>query len=248
MFSAVSCYLAAIALPGTMAFPYPYPNITTPHNGTYCDGSIPPPGGAFMCPETNSTAPNASKPIVDYHCQEIYASDLTIVNSRYPTYNESHLHNAQDFFMLRRQLANDGEIATRVQFQGLPTYSTNITCRLEFILPQPDLQRIQGFNPSFNVYQVERDTDTIATWETYVGNNHNVTDLFGTVNGEAVALERTRAAGGVTAINSTRCKETLTFQMGMKYNSRNGMPNYWEFAQVAPPARPVQGFRVVYGC
>jgi hypothetical protein len=25
-------------------------------------------------------------------------------------------------------------------------------------------------------------------------------------------------------------------------------PHYWEFSNVAPPAFPVQGFRIVYGC
>ena len=148
--------------------------------------------------------------------------------------------------MLRRQLAGDGEIATRVQFQGLPSSRQNITCRLEFILPQLELQFIQGFNPSFNVYQVQREADDVATWMTYAGNND--VEVFGRVNGEPEALARTRAVGGVAAINETICNETMTFQMGMTYNSKEGVPNYWQFSQVQPPAWPVQGFKIVHGC
>ena len=149
--------------------------------------------------------------------------------------------------MLRRELADLGEIATRVQFTALPSNATNTTCRLEFVLPRLDLQLISGFNPTFNVYQVERDTESIATWQTYK-NNTDTAALFGQVNGEADALARTRTVGGVAAINETRCNDTLTFQMGLVYNARDSVPNYWEFVNVAPPGFPIQGFRVVYGC
>jgi len=148
--------------------------------------------------------------------------------------------------MLRREIADAGEIATRVQFDGLPSSASNTTCRLEFLLPQESMQRIAGFNPTFNVYQVERESDAIATWNTYQGNSG--APLFGRVNGEPEALERTRKVGGVAAVNGTRCNETLTFQMGMAFNSRDGVPNYWEFSQISLPAWPEQGFRVVYGC
>lgn len=147
--------------------------------------------------------------------------------------------------MLRRQLASQGEIAMRVQFQGLPTTPSNHTCRLEFVLPRTQLQKISGPNPSFRVYQVAREAGAVATWNTYEGDKEAL--LFGTVNGEAAALERTRSVGGVAAVNSTACNETLSFQMGMMYDSEL-VPNYWEFSNVAPPAFPVQGFRIVYGC
>lgn len=169
-----------------------------------------------------------------------------MLNERYPNYDMGHLHQARQFFMLRLQLLGDGEIATRVQFSGLPLNTSNTTCRLEFVLPDTRLQRIRGPNPSFNVYQVEREVDSIATWNTYEGNSDDA-ELFGTVNGEPQALERTRNVGGVAAINETNCNETLSFQMGMKYESAS-VPNYWEFSNVMPPAWPVQGFRIVYGC
>jgi hypothetical protein len=167
------------------------------------------------------------------------------MNARYPDYNTSHLHDTKRLFMLRRQLDTDGEIATRVQFQGLPSSTTNKTCRLEIVLPRPELQIVQGSNPSFNVYQAEREAGSIATWNTYEA--HKDAKFFGMVNGEPEALERTREVGGVAAINEVPCNETLTFQMGMAYNSI-GAPNYWEFSNVMPPAAPVQGFRVVFGC
>lgn len=147
--------------------------------------------------------------------------------------------------MLRRQRVSDGEIATRVQFQGLPANTSNFTCRLEFVLPRLELQHIQGYNPSFDVFQVDRDAGAIATWNTYASDAD--ARFFGTVNGEPEALSRTRSVGGVAAVNETACNQTLSFHMGMKYDGVE-VPNYWEFSNVAPPAWPVQGFRVVYGC
>jgi hypothetical protein len=219
MLTNISPFLAALLIPSSLTFPYPFMNTTAPDNGT--------------TPE--------------YKCTYIYPSDLTVLNERYPNYNESHLHDANTLFMLRREVPEIGEIATRVQFQNLPSNTSNTTCRLEFVLPQPELQTIQGFNPTFDTYQVERDTESISTWKQYVGNTVGV-ELFGRVNGEPEALERTRSAGSVAAINEVQCNETLTFQMGMAFNSINGVPNYWSFVQATPPAWPEQGFRMVWGC
>jgi hypothetical protein len=175
----------------------------------------------------------------------MFPIDLTVLNERYPDYNTSRLHDASRLFMLRRQVPEEGEVATRAQFHGLPSYVSNTTCRLEFLLPQ--LQTVKGFNPTFNVYQVEQDTETISTWKNYIG--YTDANLFGKVNGEPGALQRTRTiGGGIAAIGETRCNETLTFQMGMAFNSKDGVPNYWEFVEVMPPAWPVQGFRMVWGC
>ncbi|KAH7067825.1 hypothetical protein FB567DRAFT_585396 [Paraphoma chrysanthemicola] len=233
MLSVVHPILAALIIRNGLTFPYPFTNTTkTIDNADFS--------------ATSRTLTNITTPI-EYHCEYVYPSDLSVVNARYPDYNRSHLHEAKQFFMLRREIADMGEIATRVQFASLPLAPSNKTCRLEFVLPRPDLQRISGFNPSFNVYQTERGTDSIATWQTYEGNS-GAAPLFGQVNGEAEALERTRAAGGVAAINETRCNATLTFQMGMTYNARDTVPNYWEFVNVAPPGWPVQGFRIVHGC
>jgi hypothetical protein len=219
MLTNISPFLAALLIPSSLTFPYPFMNTTAPNN---------------------STTP-------EYKCTYIYPSDLTVLNERYPDYNESHLHDASTLFMLRREVPEVGEIATRVQFQNLPSNISNTTCRLEFVLPQPELQTIQGFNPTFDTYQVERDTESISTWKQYVGNTVGV-ELFGRVNGEPEALERTRSVGGVAAINEAQCNETLTFQMGMAFNNINGVPNYWSFVQATPPAWPEQGFRMVWGC
>lgn len=215
-------FLVAACLPHACAFPYPLSNVTDVTNTTFSTPS----GGPYVC-------------------QRIYPSDLTVVNSRYPDYDVAHLHDAKRFFMLRRQTLGEGEIATRVQFQGLPSAVLNKTCRLEFVLPNPELQKIQGTNPSFNIYQVEREADAVATWKTYESNGG--AGFFGRVNGELEALERTRSVGGVAAVNETACAETLTFQMGMAYDG-SGLPNYWDFLNTEPPAYPVQGFRIVYGC
>ncbi|CBX97475.1 hypothetical protein IAQ61_007117 [Plenodomus lingam] len=244
--------LALLFLNHALSAPYPLPNSTStipPTTSSTCNESI---GSCNTTTPANTTL-TAHTPLTNgTHqniCQEVYPSDLTVLNSRYPDHNSTHLHHTTQLFMLRRQLANDGEIATRVQFNDLPPATSNQSCRLEFILPRPSLQRISGLNPSFNVYTVERAPGAPASWNTYQGNAGGGEDatLFGTVNGEEEALARTRRVGGVAAVNETLCRETLTFQMGMKYNGK-GVPNYWEFSNVGLPAWPVQGFRVVHGC
>lgn len=85
-----------------------------------------------------------------------------------------------------------------------------------------------------------------ATWETYEGYKDD-TKLFGVANGEEEALEKIRANGGVAALGEDPCDETMTWQMGMRFDGPE-KPNYWEFDNVAPPGAPVQGFRVVWGC
>lgn len=231
MLTTIAAIFAAFFLRSGLTFPYPFTNTTTSSNGPNTSTTVALP--------TNVTVPQ-------YRGEAVYPSDLTIVNQRYPDHNSSHLHDAKGYFMLRRELGEAGEIATRIQFKGLPLYATNTTCRLEFVLPNEERQRIAGFNPTFNVYQIEREAGAIATWNTYRGNTG--APLFGRANGEPEALARTRSVGGVAAINSTRCNETLTFQMGMAFNSKGGAPNYWEFSQVSLPAWPEQGFRVVWGC
>jgi hypothetical protein len=237
MLSKTSLLFVALLWEHTLSAPYPLLNSTALSNSTICNNTT------SLCPDTGNPLPLGSG---EYVCHEVYPADLTVLNSRYPDYDVDHLHSANQLFMLRRQIKDDGQIATRVQFQGLPNSTSNYTCRLEFVLPRAELQRVAGPNPSFNVYQVKRATDSIATWNTYEGEKLGVL-LFGTVNGENHALERTRSVGGVAAVNSTQCNETLTFQMGMMYDSPYA-PNYWQFLNAAPPAFPVQGFRVVYGC
>jgi hypothetical protein len=221
-----------------LSAPYLLPNSTALSNSTTCNST------ASICPDTGNPPPLGSG---EYVCHEVYPTDLIVMNSRYPDYDVNNLHTAtSQLFMLRRQIKDDGQIATRVQFRGLPNSTSNYTCRLEFVLPRAELQRIAGPNPSFNVYKVARAAGSVATWNTYEGGKPGV-PLFGTVNGENRALERTRSVGGVAAVNSIQCNETLTFQMGMIYDSPYA-PNYWQFLNAAPPAYPVQGFRIVYGC
>jgi hypothetical protein len=231
MLTIIAPIFAAFFFRSGLTMPYPFTNTTTPSNATS-------PNTTMSLP-TNGTVPQ-------YECENIYPSDLTVVNQRYPDYNITRLHTVQSYFMLRREVGTDGEIATVVHFEGLPSNSSNTTCRLEFILPAIDTQTISGFNPTFNVYQVELEPNSIATWNTYASNAD--APLFGTVNGEPEALEKTRSVGGVAAISESRCNYTMTFQVGMAFDSRDGLPNYWEFPQVSLPAWPEQGFRMVYGC
>ncbi|CAO2651530.1 Nn.00g041000.m01.CDS01 [Neocucurbitaria sp. VM-36] len=210
--------LAALLLSRTHAFPYPLPNSTTVPNSTICNSTL------SLC-DTNLTSTADLPPLTpgEYKCIEVYPADLAVVNSRYPDYDVTHLHQANKFFMLRRQFLGDGEIATRVQFLNLPLNSSNLTCRLEFVLPDPSLQLIQGPNPSFNVYQVQREVGSVATWKTY--EEDNGAEVFGAVNGEPEALTKTRHTAGVAAINETTCNQTLSFQMRMMHDSVE-VPNY----------------------
>jgi hypothetical protein len=237
MLSKTTPLFVALILKHALSAPYPLANSTVLSNSTVCNETV------SLCPGIGNPPPLEP---TEYVCHEVYPADLTVLNSRYPDYDADHLHAATQLFMLRRQIKDEGQIATRVQFQGLPNSTSNYTCRLEFVLPRADLQRIAGPNPSFNVYQVQRASDAIATWNTYESEKEDV-PLFGTVNGEDQALERTRSVGGVAAVNSTQCNETMSFQMGMMYDSPYA-PNYWQFLDAAPPAYPVQGFRIVYGC
>jgi hypothetical protein len=232
MLTSITPLLAALLIQSSFTIPYPSTNTTGPSNGNSTSGTLPIP--------INGSVP-------EYRCTYIYPSDLTVLNERYPNYSEGHLHDANTLFMLRREVPTLGEIATRVQFQNLPSKASNTTCRLEFILPQPELQVLEGSNPTFDTYHVEHDTESISTWEQYVGNTEGV-ESFGRVNGEPEALARTRSVGSVAAINEMKCNETLTFQMGMAFDSMTGLPNYWSFVQATPPAWPEQGFRMVWGC
>jgi hypothetical protein len=240
MLSTTISVLVAFFVGHASSVPYPLSNLTLLSNNTICNSS------ATLCSDNHTTIAPPPISTGEYVCHEVYPSDLTILNSRYPDYDADHLHQARNFFMLRRQLKDDGEVATRVQFVGLPPSTSNYSCRLEFVLPSTDLQHIAGPNPSFHVYQVEREAGAIATWNTFEGDQKQPL-LYGTVNGEKQALEKTRSAGGVAAVNETACSETMTFQMAMMYDSEYA-PNYWTFSNVAPPAWPQQGFRMVYGC
>jgi hypothetical protein len=239
MLSIATFCLAALFSRRASGVPYPQLNSTLLANNTICNSTV------RLCDNDSDATYSLPLNSGEYVCHEVYPTDLTVINARYPDYDVDHLHQAKQFFMLRRQIKNDGEIATRVQFHGLPNSTSNYTCRLKFVLPRPELQKISGPNPSFHIYQVEREAGAIATWKTYEAEKDAL--LFGTVNGESQALERTRSVGGVAAVNETACNETLSFQMGMMYDSP-AAPNYWEFSNVAPPAFPVQGFRIVYGC
>ncbi|KAI4929489.1 uncharacterized protein J4E92_005154 [Alternaria infectoria] len=239
MFRVALLCFAALFSQHASGVPYPQPNSTLLANNTICNSTV-----RFCEGDPNAVNP---PPLGsgEYVCHEVYPTDLSVINARYPDYDVDHLHQAKQFFMLRRQVKDAGEIATRVQFQGLPNSTSNYTCRLEFVLPRLELQKISGPNPSFHVYQVEREAGAIATWNTYEAEKNAL--LFGTVNGESQALERTRSVGGVAAVDETACNETMSFMMAMMYDSPSA-PNYWEFSNVAPPAFPVQGFRIVYGC
>ena len=247
--------LLSVLLPSIFAAspPWPFTNTTTsavdksssdaPSSDTPSSEPTTTPTNATDITDTTfSSSLSSSGP---YICNYAYPTDLTVMNSRYPDYGH-HLHGAHRFFMLRRQTPALGEIATRVQFTSLPPLSSNITCRLEFIVPSPYTQRISGDNPTFNVWSVVRPAGARANWDTYEGYKDD-TKLFGVANGEEEALEKIRANGGVTALGEDPCAETMTWQMGMRYDGPE-KPNYWEFDNVAPPGAPVQGFRVVWGC
>jgi hypothetical protein len=60
------------------------------------------------------------------------------------------------------------------------------------------------------------------------------------------SLSKIRANGGIIVIDNAACNQTLTFQVGIqKPGAEESKVSYWNFINVAPPASPVQGWRVV---
>ncbi|KAF2448162.1 hypothetical protein P171DRAFT_207096 [Karstenula rhodostoma CBS 690.94] len=186
-------------------------------------------------------------------CQTFYPTSYSILNSRYPTWDQTPLHGNQDFFMLLRQRADTFQVATQVQF-SLPvdngTENSSSTCILQFQLPSKDMQTVLGPAPVVNVYQVTREAGVPATWDTYepARNASVLVPVFGAVNGSVEAQQRIwNQTGGLIDVGAGECNGTLTWQMGMAFEGGDGV-NYWDFVGVEPPFSPVQGFRVVTGC
>ncbi|KAJ4294034.1 hypothetical protein N0V90_007723 [Kalmusia sp. IMI 367209] len=175
------------------------------------------------------------------------------MNSRYANWDQSPLHGQKDFFMLLRQRDDTFQVATQVQWADLaPQVPPNSSCRLQLQLPTNDMQTTAGAEPIFNLYQVERAAGAAATWNTYEARNatsgSQVVPVFGQVNGTAAAQEQQwNVTGGIYDIGATACNDTLTWQMGMAFNGGD-VVNYWDFLNVAPPATPIQGFRLLNGC
>lgn len=213
-----------------------YPNTTTP--------------SACSLNSTNMTASTvAMAPL----CQTFYPTEYRVMNSRYPTYDESPLHSNKNFFMLLRQRNDTFQVATQIQWSGLAAQiPPNTTCTLQFQLPTADMQTTAGTEPIFDVYQVEREAGVAATWNTYDPwtnvTNGTTSSVFGRVNGTAAAQsDQWNQTGGLYEVGVTDCNDTLTWQMGMAFNGGEEV-NYWDFVGVAPPASPIQGFRLLNGC
>lgn len=209
---------------------------------------------AWAYPFANDTKPcpvieHPSSPVVAPSCQTLYPSEYRIMNSRYPHWDLSPMHGRNDMFMLLRQRDETFQVATQLQFAHVAT-EHNSTCHLHLQLPDAALQTIAGPQPVFNIYQVEREAGSLATWDMYEAKNLTEKEppVFGQVNGtQAARDEQWKTHGGLIDIGPTRCNETLTFQMGMAFNGGDDV-NYWDFINVAPPASPIGGFRVVTGC
>jgi hypothetical protein len=199
----------------------------------------------FGCPspavnrrDTNGTQTALAKTV----CQTAYPSSLQMLNSRYPNSSYAPTH----FFMLARQASDTLQVAMQMQFIGLPPNTT--CCRLDLVLAAPDFGTIRGPQPIFNVFGVEREINAPATWETYEGDaNGTQANVFGIVNGQRKALEEVMKGNNTVTVGSRKCNDTLTFQIGMRFDGGQEV-NYWDFTDVAPPAVPVQGWRIVHSC
>lgn len=110
------------------------------------------------------------------------------------------------------------------------------------------MQTTAGAEPIFDVYQVSREAGRPASWDTYEKGYNSSTEVFGRVNGTREAQERAwEEDGGLVGIGSTKCNETLTWQMGMAFDG-GAEVNYWDWVDVQMPFTPARGFRVVVGC
>lgn len=183
--------------------PYPFSNITLNNAGTAAATAGPTAGPTAL---TIPTAAPASL------CQTAYPADIRQMNSLFPTYE----FPPTTWFNVLRQTNDVFQVATQIQFQGLPNNSS--TCQLELELPHLDMTTVLGPSPLITVYQVKREAGAPASWDLYegdTGNNTNkATDVFGKVNGDPKALSATRENGGLTVVGTALCNETLTFQMG----------------------------------
>ena len=70
-----------------------------------------------------------------------------------------------------------------------------------------------------------------------------------------MVLSNIYRSGGLWKLNTVACNSTLTFQMGMRapldpLSGVGGVDgvNYWAWTNTQPPASPVQGWRIVFGC
>ncbi|PSN73994.1 hypothetical protein BS50DRAFT_5625 [Corynespora cassiicola Philippines] len=197
---------------------------------------------------TSTTAPapacSATAKTLPPACQTAYPLSLRIMNSRYPAYEYTPLHSETAFFMALRQEPTTFQIATQVQFTGLPQDS--MTCWLELLAPVPSAQSVKGPRPVLNVFAVERPLGAQANWNTYGGGDNK--EVFGTVDvGTEAAVEMRRLGGGFLRVGETSCNGTLTFHVAMKYDGGDAV-NYWDFVQANPPMGPEQGWRIVHSC
>jgi hypothetical protein len=218
---------------------YPYPNATNSTN------TFNPTSGTG----TGCTPPTPTYSPIIPPCQTFYPSELRILNSRYPDFDTSPLHGRDNMVMLLRQLPTTFQIATQMQFGLGSDTPPNATCHLLMQLPSADTQTINGPLPVFNLYQVEREAGAATTWNTFVAKNITEWEpkVFGQVNGTQEARDlQWGLRSGLYDIGPTQCNETLTWQMGMAFDGGEEV-NYWEFINVAPPASPIQGFRIVTG-
>ncbi|KAF9737700.1 hypothetical protein PMIN03_003234 [Paraphaeosphaeria minitans] len=207
---------------------------------------------ACSSPSSTSTAEVAPT------CRIFYPTSYRVMNSRYPTWDQTPLHGDRDFFMLLRQRADTFQVATQVQFDGLEDAAppdSKSSCRLQLQLPEKDMQTIMGPAPVVDVYQVARQVDAAASWSTYeptVAANSNgsvpAPAVFGSINGSLAAQATMwNQSAGLVDVGTTLCNETLTWQIGMAIDGGDEV-NYWDFVGTDPPFNPVQGFRVTTGC
>ncbi|KAF2714622.1 hypothetical protein K504DRAFT_358940, partial [Pleomassaria siparia CBS 279.74] len=169
-------------------------------------------------------------------CPTFYPTTLQTIYSRYPDQSTP----PSRFFMLVRQGPTTFDIAMQVQFTGLPPNSS--LCRLELLVPSPEQSAIQGPDPRFNVWAVEREENATVTWETFEGSNH--TSAPDQANPNATEdLNKAWKNERPLVVGELKCNETLTFQMGFAGDGGEEV-NYWQFVDVSPPAVPAQGWRV----
>ncbi|KAF2015538.1 hypothetical protein BU24DRAFT_461780 [Aaosphaeria arxii CBS 175.79] len=195
----------------------------------------------LSCPASNATLPAPRNPL----CQTVYPSTVQILSSLYPA-NESA---PTRFFQLIHQTnITSGfniQVASQVQFLNIGA-GPQKNCTLELQLPvRPDLTNIKGPKPIFKVFNVAKDPGAKATWNTF----SSAAPVVGTVNGTPESLARARGdQDGLIEVANVKCNQTMTFQMAMVQPDKEPWFNYWDFLNVAPPAEPVQGWRVSYGC
>ncbi|KAF2650114.1 hypothetical protein K491DRAFT_721075 [Lophiostoma macrostomum CBS 122681] len=178
-------------------------------------------------------------------CQTAYAAELRELSSPDPSVSGP----PTTYFQAMSSGNGTAQVGMQVQFQDLPATATH--CQLQLQLPLASgAMNVTGPAPQVDIYQATVAPSSPASWDTSVFNAS--LPILKTLFLDGMHLANIYKANGLWNLSAVACNKTLTFQMGMRapLSAPGGVDgvNYWAFTDIQPPASPVQGWHIVYGC